>query len=170
MATSCEIEYSSEELKEVWYYSISIPYEVNHDFLLAAKLLAQEWKIPWVDEVIYFPDYGSWKKYEPHEIKVLLWKIEELEKNIEIISQTVPIPTMVGIADWRVIVGYESHRKYDSSSEKWINVEPYSTYVELWKDGYVNCEEKDIIYIFSLIRTLALKAKQLNKALRFIGE
>lgn len=170
MTTSCEIDYSSEELKEVGYYSISIPYEINHDFLLKAKLLAQEGRIPWVHDVICFPDYGSGIKYEPNEIDWLLWEIKELEKNIDSISQIIPIPTMIWMSDGRVIVGYESYRIYNSFQENWINTLPYSTYAEILPGSYVNCERRDILYIFSLIKTLALKAKDLDKTLRFIWE
>lgn len=171
MATSCRIDYLTEEKKYIGeHYSIEIPYEINHDFLLAAHLAAQEGKIPWIKEVLCFSDYGRWWKYEWKEINTLLWKLDSLEQNLDNIAKVIPTPTMIGMSDWRVIVWYESHRKYDSSLEKWIDIEPYSTYVEIWKDWYVNCEKKDIIYIISLIKKLALKAKAIGKPLRFVWE
>lgn len=72
------------------------------------------------------------------------------------------------MSDGRVIVGYESYRIYNSFQENWINTLPYSTYAEILPGSYVNCERRDILYIFSLIKTLALKAKDLDKTLRFI--
>ena len=170
MATTCKLDISPEEEKQHWIYSIQIPHEINHNFLGKAKLLAQEGKIAWIRDIICFPDYGSGVKYEPYEIDELLWGIDELESNIDSISQMVPIPTMIGMYDGRVIIWYESNRNYDLSLDWWLDSKPYSTYVEILTGSYANCEKKDVLYIFSLIRGLALKAKKLNKPLRFIGE
>lgn len=170
MATSCTIEYTSEELKTIGYYSISIPYEINHNFFLEAHLMSKKWKILWVDEVISFPDYGSWVSYQWDEIDVLLNRLDSLEKNIDNITKDIPIPKMIGMSDWRAIVWYEYHRRYDWILDQWIDSSPYSTYVEILAGSYVNCEKKDILYIIFLIKNLAQKAKEINKSLRFIWE
>lgn len=170
MATSCQIYYSNEEKITIGYYSIEIPYEINHNFLLEAHFKAQEWKIFWVNEVICFSDYGEWTIYDIWDIDNLILKLNDLEKNIDNIAKIVPIPKMIGMYDWRVIVWYESHKKYNSSSHKWENINLFSNYVEILNGSYLNCEKKDILYIIDLIRKLALRAKKINKPLVFIGE
>ena len=172
MSTSCQIDFSEYEKKENWYYSISIPYEINHDFFMKARILVNEWKIPWIPliDLVSFPDYWRWVKLSWLEIDSLIERINEFEKYLDLIINFIPIPVNIWHHDGNVTIWYEYFRNYDKWKNTWINPVLYTNNITTWINCYFNCEKKDIIYIFELIKKLALKAKKLNKSLIFIWD
>lgn len=172
MSTSCEIDFSEDEKKRNWYYSISIPYELNHDFFMKARILVNEWKIPWIPliDLVSFPDYWRWINLYWLEIDNLINRINEFEKYLDVILNFVPIPTNIWHHDGNVTIWYEYFRSYNNELNIWIDPNPYTNFVNTWPGYYFDCEKKDIIYIFELIKKLWLKSKKLNKSLKFVWD
>lgn len=172
MATSCKLDISLEEWKKNWIYSIEIPYEINHDFFMKARILIREGKIDWIpaEDLFSFADYWRWTILHWQEIDTLLDKINKFEFYIDKIINFVEIPKNISLHDSRIIVWYESNFKYDKKNNIWYDANPYTTYVITWENAYFRCEKRDIIYILYLIKKLCIKAKTLNKWIKFEWE
>jgi len=150
---SCHVDW---ENRQTWNWNINIPHEINNLFLFAVDRYTKNNDIVWKHLNIWLSDF--WKvEFVPEEIDNLVESYEILIENFDKINGIIPIPDKVWMFDWYIDVWYITSPDFDNFVELWT-----------WWCKYFN--KKEFILLISLIKKMAIEAKEKNKNLVFIWD
>lgn len=161
-----------DHIKNFWY--VTLPYEINNEFLFNVDQYTKKNATPWWHLDVWASDFAD-VEFPPEKLDQLYHDFDVLEKNLDEIIKTVPLPEKIG--------GWESYQQdFLFIKNEWR--EDFNKYFPNKKndfiDGIINFRgyiekptsftKSDMLLIISLIKKKILEAKEKNETLVFSGD
>jgi len=159
--------------KDLW--RVTLPHEINNEFLSNAGRAARSWDIKWVSDIPSFNDFWAPVEYWVSSLDKLYQDFEVLEKNLDKIVEIVSLPRKIWWWEWY-------NRQFISFNKDWIKeIKKYFPKIteqeisdiihrENMIQELTSFTRNDMLLIISLIKKKILEAKEKWETLVFSGD
>ena len=159
---------------KTWWF-VTLPHEINNEFLWNAWRSARDWKIKWIINIPSFNDFWDDVEFSLNKLDKLYNDFEILEKNLDEIIKVVPLPKKIWWWEWY-------NKSFISFNKEWI--EEFKKYFPNFPENDINdivnhknmienptdFTKEDMLQIISLIKKKIKEAKEKWETLVFSGD
>jgi len=162
--------YLNDTYKNWWF--ITLPHEINNEFLWNARISAESWQIQWIDTIPSFNDFWAPIKFSLKELDILYTNFEILEENLDEIIKVVPLPQKIWGWEWynkQFVFLYEDWIKETNKYLPYLSNKEIQDIInrENMIQEPTNFKKEDMLLIISLIKKKILEAQEKWETLVF---